>query len=175
MKQEIFNNIKNIWGWKTNKKILVISVDDYGNVRLDSKSARKKMSEAGLKVRSRFDAFDTLETKEDLEILYDTLSSVKDKNGKYAVITAFTLPCNIDFEKMHNEKYTNFHYELLPATFKKLAAKNPDAYTGAWNLWQEGIEKNIIVPQFHGREHLNITLWMKALQSNKNPGPQVQK
>ena len=69
MKQALFNNIKNIRGWKTKRKVIVISVDDYGNVRLDSKKARERMNEAGLKVRSRFDAFDTLETREDLEML----------------------------------------------------------------------------------------------------------
>ena len=26
----LLNNLKNIWGWKTQRKIVVISVDDYG-------------------------------------------------------------------------------------------------------------------------------------------------
>ena len=90
MKQTLLNNIKNIYGWKTKRKIVVISVDDYGNVRLDSKKSRKNMDKAGLKVNSRFDAFDTLETKEDLEILYEVLSSVKDRNNKSAVFTAYS-------------------------------------------------------------------------------------
>ena len=33
----IRNHIKNISGWRTNRKIIVFSVDDYGNVRLSSK------------------------------------------------------------------------------------------------------------------------------------------
>jgi len=53
MKQALLNNIKNIYGWKTKRKIVVISVDDYGNVRLNSKKARKNMDKAGLKVLSR--------------------------------------------------------------------------------------------------------------------------
>jgi len=40
MKQAILNNLKNIWGWRTSRKIVVFSVDDYGNVRLDSRQAR---------------------------------------------------------------------------------------------------------------------------------------
>ena len=70
MKQTLLNHIKNIYGWKTKRKIIVISVDDYGNVRLDSKKARDKMDQAGLKILSRFDAYDTLETREDLEVLF---------------------------------------------------------------------------------------------------------
>ena len=134
MKQAIFNNVKNIWGWKTKRKILVLSVDDYGNVRLDSKKARKRMDAAGLKVKSRFDAYDALETREDLEILFDTLFSVKDKNGRHAVCTAFAMPCNIDFEKMDSNDYKDYHYERLPDTYRKLEAIDKNAYAGTWNL-----------------------------------------
>jgi len=167
LKQVIFNNIKNIWGWKTARKILVISVDDYGNVRLDSKEAREKMNQAGLKIRSRFDALDAMETKEDLEILFDALTSVKDKNGRNAVFTPFALPCNIDFEKIASENYRKYEYELLPTTFKKLSEKDTLAYDGTWNLWKEGIEKGIMIPQFHGREHLNVKVLEEKL-ANKD-------
>jgi hypothetical protein len=34
----------------------------------------------------------------------------------------------------------------------------------AFDLWKEGIEKGIFMPQFHGREHLNVNVWMKALK-----------
>ncbi|MBL0012861.1 MAG: hypothetical protein IPP30_03640 [Flavobacterium sp.] len=99
LKDSLINNLKNSIGWKTKRKIVVFSVDDYGNVRLHSKEARAKLDQAGLKVYSRFDLYDTLETKQDLEQLYAVLDSVKDKNGRSAVFTPFSLPCNIDFEK----------------------------------------------------------------------------
>jgi hypothetical protein len=164
MKQALLNNIKNIYGWKTKRKIVVFSVDDYGNVRLDSKKARKNMDKAGLKVLSRFDVYDTLETKEDLEMLLEALTSVKDKNDKPAIFTPFAMPCNIDFEIMAaegNEKYT---YELLPATYEKLSIRDTQAYEGAWQLWQEGIDKGLLRPQFHGREHLNLKVFEEKLQ-----------
>ena len=164
MIQKIRNHLKNIKGWKTNRKIVVISVDDYGNVRLDSKQARAAMDKEGLQVLSRFDAFDTLETKEDLEMLFETLTSVKDKNGKAAVFTPFALPCNIDFEKMASEKYAQYHYELLPTTYAKLAQQQPKAYEGTWDLWQEGIAKGLLQPEFHGREHFNLKVFEEKLQ-----------
>ncbi|MBK8683467.1 MAG: hypothetical protein IPN31_16465 [Bacteroidetes bacterium] len=41
VKTNLQNNLKNLLGWKTNKKLILFSVDDYGNVRLDSKEARE--------------------------------------------------------------------------------------------------------------------------------------
>lgn len=162
----IISNLKNSIGWKTKRKIVVFSVDDYGNVRLNSAQARKNMDAAGMKIYSRFDALDTLETTQDLEQLFEVLSSVKDKNGRHAVFTPFALPCNIDFEKMEAENYEKFHFEALPKTYKKLATEQPEAYTGTWNLWKEGIAKGFLKPQFHGREHLNLTIFNDKLKKH---------
>jgi hypothetical protein len=168
IKDSLINNLKNSIGWKTKRKIVVFSVDDYGNVRLNSEEARAKLAEAGLKVYSRFDLLDTLETKQDLEQLYSVLDSVKDKNGRSAVFTTFSLPCNIDFEKMEAEGFQKFHFENLPDTYSKLAKEQPDAYLGAWELWQDGIAKGFLKPQFHGREHLNLFVFTDKLQK-KDP------
>lgn len=164
MKQLLADNLKNIYGWKTRRKIIVFSVDDYGNVRLDSKKARARLDGAGLKVFNRFDAYDTLETAQDLEILYDTLTSVKDKNNRHAIFTPFALPCNIDFEKMEEQNFENYHYELLPVTYGKLSEKYPSAYEGTWNLWKEGFKQGIMLPQFHGREHINLKVFNEKLK-----------
>jgi hypothetical protein len=159
----MLNNLKNIWGWKTPRKIVVISVDDYGNVRLDSKQAREKMDQAGLKVQSRFDAFDALETREDLEHLFDVLRSVKDKNGHHAVFTPFALPCNINFEKVVESDFSGYWYETLPETYGKLATGQPGAYEDAWKMWESGISDGLMKPQFHGREHLNLKVLLEKL------------
>lgn len=165
MKQSILNKVKNIPGWRSKRKLLVLSVDDYGNVRLDSKKSREKMDKAGLKVYSRFDALDTLETREDLEALYSVLTSVKDKNGNHAVFTPFALPCNIDFEAMQEAGYNRYVYELLPITFEKLNIRHEKAYKGTMCLWMEGIEKGLMAPQFHGREHFNLSAFENKLKS----------
>jgi len=164
VKDSLINNLKNSIGWKTKRKIVVFSVDDYGNVRLHSKEARAKLDQAGLKVYSRFDLFDTLETKKDLEQLYAVLDSAKDKNGRSAVFTPFALPCNIDFEKMEADNFQKYYFENLPVTYSKLAKEQPEAYDGAWELWQEGIAKGFLRPQFHGREHLNLFVFNDKLE-----------
>lgn len=161
----VFANLKNSFGWKTNRKIIVFSVDDYGNVRLNSKAARANLDKAGMKIYSRFDALDTLETKQDLEQLFEVLNSVKDKNGRNAVFTPFALPCNINFEKVEGNNFQKFEYETLPETYSKLAIEQPEAYFGAWEKWQEGIQKGFLKPQFHGREHLNLSIFDEKLKN----------
>jgi len=164
MLNRVKQDVKNLIGWKTRRKILVLSVDDYGNVRLASGKAREELDRAGLKAVSRFDAYDTLENKEDLEMLYEVLDSVRDTHGRPAVFTTYALPCNIDFEKMSGENYVRYHSELLPRTFEKLSAMDPAAYQGAWPLLQEGVSRRLLVPQFHGREHFNVKVFGDLLQ-----------
>ncbi len=154
----IVSNAKNVLGFRTKRKIVVFSVDDYGNIRVNSKEARENMTNAGMPIYSRFDALDTLETREDLEQLFEVLNSVQDKNGRSAVFTAFSLPCNINFDKMEADDYRNYFYETLPETYEKLSIEQPEAYADTWKIWLAGMEKGFIKPQFHGREHLNLHL-----------------
>ena len=169
IKQKIANHLKNIPGWRTKRKLVVISVDDYGNVRLASKNAYDNLNKANIPFDSRFDKLDTLETKQDLELLYKVLSSVKDQHGNPAIFTPYSLSCNIDFEAMAANNYSEYIYELLPITFEKNALKDSKAYSGAWKLWQEGIEKGLMKPQFHGREHFNLNVFNDLLDKrNEN-------
>lgn len=158
-------NAKNLLGWQTKRRIVAFSVDDYGNVRLDSKKAGEKMRESGLEAKSRFDLLDSLENTRDLEMLLETLYSVRDYNGNHPVFTVLAVPCNIDFERMAEDNNNHYYYELLPETFAKLEARFPKAYNGTWKLWQEGISKQLIVPQFHGREHFNLKVFNEKIRA----------
>lgn len=166
LKQQFILNVKNLIGWRTKRKIVVISVDDYGNVRLDSEEAKKNLDAAGIELVSpfrSFDTLDTLETRQDLGSLYDVLSSVEDQHGRHAVFTPFAVPCNINFEKVIASEFQEYYYELLPETYAKLSSSQPHAYKGTWELWREGIERELMVPQFHGREHFNLKLFKEKL------------
>ncbi|WP_127121210.1 hypothetical protein [Chryseotalea sanaruensis] len=164
MMEFIKENIKNVLGWRTKRKIVVFSVDDYGNVRLASPTARRKLDEAGLKIQNRFDALDSLENREDLEQLFDALTSVKDKNNRNAVFTPFSMSCNIDFDTMKAENYQRYVPELLTTTFQKVSAEDPKQYEGTWSLVKQGIESRIFIPQYHGREHLNLKVFEEKLK-----------
>ncbi|UJP64455.1 hypothetical protein [Mongoliitalea daihaiensis] len=168
----LIDNLKNIPGWRTKRKLVIFSVDDYGNVRVDSKKALENIRKKIPQKAQRFDLFDTLETKEDLEMLYKVLNSVKDRNGNPAVFTPYALSCNIDFEQMQEEGYETYHYELLPDTFQKLSRLQPKAYEGTWELWQEGMAKGFMRPEFHGREHFNLKVFEEKL-SKKDPALMV--
>jgi hypothetical protein len=168
LKQTLVLNLKNIPGWRTKRKIVVFSVDDYGNIRLDSKEARQRMDEAGIKAQNRFDRLDTLETREDLEGLFGALRSVRDKNGNCAIFTPFAMPSNLDFEAIAETGYREFRNELLPVTYEKLTEQQPNAYHGTWQLWQDGIEEGLMVPLFHGREHLNLKVFEEMLEAEND-------
>ena len=165
MKQALINNLKNLRGWRTDRKIVVFSVDDYGNVRVDSKAARSAMDRCGLKIYNRFDAFDSLETREDLELLFSILQSNPSPSGSVPKFTAFAVPNNIDFELMKDANFRAPILERLDITFKKLAALQPESYDGAWHTWQEGIENEVIRPEYHGSQHFNMKVFQEKLEN----------
>lgn len=158
IRKHLWMNLKNLPGWCTKRKIVVFSVDDYGNVRINSKQARESLTKAGIKAANRFDQYDALENNEDLEALFEVLSTTQDIHGNSACFTPISLSANIDFESILNEGLTEYTYELLPVTFSKL-----NGYDNTYNLIKEGIEKRIFVPQYHGREHLNLRVFNDKL------------
>ena len=160
----VIDNLKHLPGWRTRERLVVFAVDDYGNVRVDSPTALERMMAKGLRVTHRFDRLDAVETREDLEQLFDVLTSVKDTRGRHAVFTPYVLSANPDFEAMLTDT-SQFSYEPVTRTFERLAADQPGAYRGAWDVWTEGIRAGIVRPQFHGREHVNVDLIERQLLS----------
>lgn len=157
IKQALLNNIKNVRGWRTPRKLVAFAVDDYGSVRLDSKKALKNLRGASLNVSSHFDQLDTVETRQDLDGLFETLESFRDLKGNAPVFTAYALSANPDFQRIRTDGQA-YHYESVRDTFSRLASDQADGYEGAWELWQEGMARNLIRPQFHGREHVSVDL-----------------
>jgi hypothetical protein len=155
--RRVINEIKAIPGWRTRQKLVVFNVDDYGNVRLASGAAHAALTKAGVALEGRFDRLDTLETREDLDALLGVLDSVRDSAGRGAVFTPYALSANPDFEALRKAP-EQYRYEALPQSFARRAAEDPQAYEGAWALWQEGIARGLLSPEFHGREHLNLRL-----------------
>ena len=166
IKNTFSNYIKNIKGWKTSRKIVCFAVDDYGNIRLSSPQAKEQLKSKSVNLKGRFDQFDALDTRQDYEQLFEVLESVKDKNGKSAVFTTYAMPANVDFQA--SLQRGEFVAENLDSTYERLSKVDPSNYKGAFSLLQEGIEKGMIRPQFHGREHLNVLAFNGLLQ-DKNP------
>lgn len=146
-------------GYQTNKKQILFLSDDWGTVRIKSKIDQADLKEKGLKIESRFDQFDALETNEDLELLFEVLTKYKDHNGNHPCITAVTNVANPDFKKIKEDNFQNYHYETIEETYKRYPKSDK-----VLKLALEGIQNKIFIPQSHGREHLQINWWMEELQ-----------
>ena len=147
-----------------NRRILVIESDDWGSIRTRSKKDRDALEKAGFKFDGypyhQFNRYDSLESNDDLEGLFEVLSKHKDINNKNAV---FTLVCNVanpDFEKIKENNYSEYFWEPLTVTLEKYGENHNRVYS----LHKEGIDKKLTYQSFHGREHLNVQKWMRYLQ-----------
>jgi len=161
LKYELVLNLKNIPGPTTaSKKIVVIECDDYGGIRMPSKEILQKLQSEGVSVDpSRYNLLDTLEDKEDLEQLFETLSSVKDCKGTAAVMSPFVNVANPDFEKIKAADYQQYFYEPFTVTLQKYN-RHPDTM----KVWKQGMESGVFSPEFHGRQHISVQPWLQVLQ-----------
>jgi hypothetical protein len=164
IRKTLAKNYVNFRGWSSSRKIVVIESDDWGSIRMPSKEVYEKMRAAGVQVDNNyFTAYDCLESKDDLEVLFELLSSYIDINGNHPVITANAVVANPDFKRIQQTGKTEYHYELITDTYNRYPNHN-----GTFELWKnEGIKNRLLWPQFHGREHLNVKKWMKAINSEK--------
>lgn len=164
MRIQLIKYLSNLPGWRTKRKIVVIESDDWGSIRMPSLEAYHKLQKKGVSVdkgdNGRFNTLDTLANAEDLEALFETLTTFKDKNGNTPVFTPMALSANPDFENIERDKFQQYHYKTA---FETLKDYNLDT---AIPLWKEGYENKLFNPEFHGREHLNVRLWLQALQNN---------
>lgn len=149
-------------GWRTKRKIVVIESDDWGAIRMPSKSVYNTLLKQGLRVdKCLFSRYDSLESVDDLERLFAVLDSVKDKNGRGAVFTANCVVANPDFAKIKEANYLQYFYEPVTETYKKYWG-NDDVS----DFYKDGLHRRVWKPQLHGREHLNVFRWLRALQEN---------
>lgn len=157
-------NIKNIPGWRTKRKIVVIECDDWGSIRIPNKEVYRELLGRGVPLtRSRY-RFDTIETRDDLEMLFGELDKVRDKNGHGAIMTPVTNVANPDFERILSSGFSEYYYEKFTDTLERY-------YPGlkVMELWKEGISAGVFIPELHGREHISVQLWLAKLrEGNKD-------
>ncbi len=152
--------INNLRGWSTKRKIIVIESDDWGSIRMPSRETYELCLKAGYPVDKRvYERYDALESETDLELLFDLLLSFTDSHGNNPVITANCVVANPDFEHIRRDGFRQYHYELITETFKKYPK-----HSGCFNLWRNGMIAGIFHPQYHCREHLNVSLFMNDLR-----------
>lgn len=150
--------------YHTNRKIVVFESDDWGSIRMSNKKAWNELLRLGYAVDQRpYERFDTLESVEDLEALFNVLSKYKDINGNHPVITANMLMANPDFEKIEKSRFQEYYFEPIAKTYDRYFGDNK-----LLDLMRQGMKDGMFMPQSHGREHFNVSKWMKGLQERNN-------
>ena len=163
-KRKVISLIKNSVGLRTNRKLVAFYVDDWGSVRMRDKKAVDYLQSKGVDVdKSRFSRYDSLASTNDLYALFETLRSVKDKNGNSACFTAVMNPCNPNFEAIRKNQFSEFVSEPFTDTLSKYG------FQKSFDLWKEGINERIFHPVFHGTEHVSRAQLMKALRMGNKP------
>lgn len=161
-KQTVIHNVFNILGWRTKRHIIVIESDDWGSIRMPSKTTYNRLMNAGIRVdKCHYCTNDAIASTDDLSLLFEILNSFKDINGKPVVITANAVVANPDFEKIRASDFNCYYYKRIDEGFKEIVGCE-----NLLELWKEGNANGYFRLQSHGREHLNITRWMHYLQEN---------
>lgn len=162
--QTLRRAIANFSGWRTNRKLVVIESDDWGSIRMPSREVYDSCLKAGYRVDfNEFERLDSLASKDDLELLFNLLMKHTDSVGNHPVITANCVVANPDFNKMKDNDFNEYYYELITDTFKRYP-KHGDNF----ELWMQGYASGIFHPQYHAREHLNVSMFMSALQNGNS-------
>ena len=155
---------KYLRGFHTSRKIVVFESDDWGSIRMPSKAVKDKLS---LKYPNMLDdpymRVDTLESGEDLEALFEVLSNYSDINGKPPQFTANVIMGNPDFDRILRGGYEKYYHQPVSQTCEEYYGNEKTI-----NLWKEGLKAGLFLPQYHGREHLNVDQWMYSLRNNDN-------
>jgi hypothetical protein len=161
-KQKVSSVLLNLPGWHTSRKIIVVESDDWGSIRMPSKEVFNRLVKEGHRLDNlSFNRYDSLASTEDLKSLYDVLMSIENEKKDHPVFTANTIVANPDFDKIRETEYTEYHYELFSETLNRY----PE-HKDAFEMWKYGINQNVFIPQFHGREHLNVHRWLNSLHAN---------
>lgn len=154
------SHLLNLPGWRTNRKIVVFESDDWGSIRTPSISALDSLRQGGLPVhKCDYMMNDALETPKDLNRLFEVLQKHKNSRGENPKFTANTIVANPDFEKIKESAFEVYYFEPFTATYKRFT-ETADTF----KVFQMGVDNGLFWPQLHGREHLNISRWMRDLK-----------
>ena len=160
----ISNIHTNLLGKSVNGKYIIIESDDWGSIRMPNKNVFNELLKTGIPVdKSAYCKFDALESNQDVENLLEVLSTVKNREGQNPVITTNFVSANPDFKRINESNFEKYSCESIVETYKKVY--NSDKVL---KLIGEGTQLELVKPQFHGRDHVNVPLWLELLKTNKD-------
>ncbi|HZW58571.1 MAG TPA: hypothetical protein VFF30_19955 [Nitrososphaerales archaeon] len=156
-------SISNSSDWK-NVHAVVFESDDWGFCGENKNpSSSERLARLGYELRGKGSGdsyYNTLEKTEDLENLYEVLSSFSDGLGRHPVFTANFVVTNPDFERIKAGNFSEYHTIPISLGFPK----SWDSGKSLRQTWRSGIEKKVWMPEFHGYSHFNYQNWLKGLR-----------
>ncbi len=140
---------------------MVLESDDWGAVRAPSAGLHQRFIK-DFQPYSNYPylRFDALERSEDIERLADVLASCSDADGKTAVLTANVVVGNPDFELLIDSSYSQYAWEPFRTTYERY-----DGNGSTWLAFEAAMAGGHFIPQFHGREHVNVPVWLDLLRA----------
>src|SRR6056297_4044957 len=88
--------VKHLGGWRSREELVAFAVDDYGSVRTADAAARDVLRRTVPGFGGQMDEFDAVETRQDLESLFEILTRHRDEAGNPCILTTYCLSANPD-------------------------------------------------------------------------------
>lgn len=153
--------ISNRSGKSIREKLVIFESDDWGAIRTPGKEELGLSAKVGMDIKKSQYKVDALASEGDLDDLFNLLSGFKDVNGNNPIFTANSIMANPDFAKIKEHNFSDYFYEPFTKTLQDYPK-----HKYSFEKWKKGMESRLFLPQFHGREHLNVRRWMNALRAD---------
>jgi len=160
LKNRVRAHLINYKGWNTKRKIVVFESDDWGAIRLPDITKIEEYRKRYPYPKNPYLKYDSLASEDDLNVLFSLISDCKDNFGNHPKLTFNTIVANPDFKKIKESGFKQYYYEPFTETLKRFSN-----HSQSFNLWKNAIDEKLMYPQFHGREHVNVPLWLEELRN----------
>ena len=149
LKRKISFNLRK----KVAKKYVILESDDWGLERAkDGDALQTIIDKYSAKKISRWTT-DSLETVQDMDLLYDLFDTFKNKFENAPVLTANFITHNIDYSSKDRLQ------------FKPISEGYNFGDTNLFAKYKEGFDKKYFIPQLHGFSHFNTNLLAQDFHS----------
>jgi hypothetical protein len=129
---------------------------------MPGKQVRDKLIEQGIRVdENYFTNFDCLETVAELQDLAETLMKFRDCNGRYPIFTTLNILGNPDFEAIIQSGYNEYFWQHVNHTYLSYGTDSAQIAS----TWKAAEDAGVLIPEFHGREHVNVPRWLRGLRA----------
>ena len=113
LKSIISRNLINIRGFRSNRKIVIFESDDWGGIRIPNIKCIDYLRKLNIDVdKCHYMLNDTLENHNDFENIFEVLTKFRDSKNQYPKITANTIICNPDFERIEQSNFEKLFFRI---------------------------------------------------------------